>query len=153
MTFTWNTPEEDRVAIETWFAAWSEQVAAVDFAPALDLFEDNIASFGTHMDVVEGLDRLADNQWRNVWPTIEDFRWNLDTLKVGVSPDRLFALGVITFSSTGIAEDGGRFDRPGRGTVAFARPTVDAAWKGVHTHVSLNPGTPQKSHGRRPAKR
>lgn len=152
MTFTWNTPEEDRAEIEGWFAAWSDHVAAVDFAPALDLFEDNIASFGTHMDVVEGLERLADNQWRTVWPTIEDFRWNLDTLKVGVSPDRLFAIGVITFSSTGITDDGGRFDRPGRGTVAFARPAVDSAWKGVHTHVSLNPGTQQKSHGRRPAR-
>lgn len=152
MTLTWNTPEEDRAEIERWFGAWSEHVAAVDFAPALELFEGNIASFGTHMDVVEGLDRLAENQWRNVWPTIEDFRWNLETLKVGVSPDRLFAIGVITFSSTGIAEDGGRFDRPGRGTVAFARAAVDAPWKGVHTHVSLNPGTPQKSNGERPAK-
>ncbi|MFX4221263.1 MAG: YybH family protein [Thalassobaculum sp.] len=152
MTFTWNMPEEDRAAIEEWFATWSGRVAAVDFVPAMALFEDAIASFGTHMDVIEGLDRLADNQWRNVWPTIEDFRWNLETLKVGVSPDRRFAIGVITFSSTGIAEDGTRFDRPGRGTVAFARPAVDSAWKGVHTHVSLKPGTPQKSHGRRPAK-
>ena len=152
MTFTWNTPEADRAAIEAWFATWSGQVADVDFAPALDLFADNIASFGTHMDVVEGLDALASNQWRNVWPTIEDFRWNLDTLKVGVSPDRLFAIGIVTFSSTGIGEDGQRFDRPGRGTVAFARPSVEEAWQGVHSHVSLNPGTPQKSHGARPAK-
>ena len=152
MTFTWDVPEEDRAAIERWFATWSDQVAAVDFAPAMDLFADNIASFGTHMDVVEGLEALATNQWRNVWPTIEEFRWRLETLKVGVSPDRLFAIGIIAFSSTGIAADGSRFDRPGRGTVAFARPATDAPWKGVHTHVSLNPGTPQKSHGARPAK-
>lgn len=152
MAFTWNTPEEDRAAIERWFATWSGQVADVDFAPAMDLFADNIASFGTHMDVVEGLQALADNQWRKVWPTIEDFRWNLETLKVGVSPDRLFAIGIITFSSTGIAEDGSRFDRPGRGTVAFARSSVDGDRAGVHTHISLNPGTPQKSHGARPAK-
>ena len=25
-----------------------------------------------------------------------------------------------------------------------------APWKGLHTHMSLNPGTPQKSHGDRP---
>jgi ketosteroid isomerase-like protein len=152
MQFTWNTPEADRAAIEAWFATWSGLVAEVDFAPAMDLFADNIASFGTHMDVVEGLDALAGNQWRSVWPTIEDFRWNLDTLKVGVSADRLFALGVLTFSSTGIAEDGSRFDRPGRSTVAFARCRVDADWKGVHTHISLNPGTPQRSFGARPAR-
>lgn len=152
MAFTWDKPEEDRAAIERWFAAWSGQVAEVDFAPALELFEENIASFGTHMEVVEGLQALADNQWRNVWPTIEDFRWNLETLKVGVSPDRLFAIGIIAFSSTGIAEDGSRFDRPGRGTVAFARTAVGDVWSGVHTHISLTPGTPQKSHGDRPAK-
>lgn len=151
MNFTWNIPEEDRAAIEAWFATWGDHVAAVDFAPALDLFVDNIASFGTHMDVVEGLDALATNQWRNVWPTIEDFRWNLETLKVGVSPDRLFAIGVITFASTGIAKDGSTYDRPGRGTVAFARAAVSDPWKGVHTHISLNPGTPIPSYGSRPA--
>ncbi len=152
MTFTWDQPEADRAAIEAWFADWSRHVADVDFAPALTLFEDNIASFGTHMDVVEGLDALAANQWRSVWPTIEDFRWNLESLKVGVSQDRLFAIGVLTFSSTGVGEDGGRYDRPRRGTVAFTRSSVEAPWKGVHTHISLNPGVPHPSHGNRPAR-
>lgn len=152
MTFTWDVPAEDHAAIRAWFAAWGGQVAAVDFEPAKALFEDNIASFGTHMDVVEGLDHLADRQWRSVWPTIEDFHWILDSLKVGVSPDRLFAVGVITFSSTGLHADGTTFDRPGRATVAFARSSTDDAWKGVHTHVSLNPGTPAPSHGNRAPK-
>lgn len=152
MTFTWDVPAEDQAAIRDWFATWGEQVAAVDFEPAKALFEDNIASFGTHMDVVEGLDHLADRQWRSVWPTIEDFRWNLDSLKVGVSPDRLLAIGVLTFSSTGLHADGKTFDRPGRATVAFTRSTTDDAWKGVHTHVSLNPGTPAASHGNRTPK-
>ena len=152
MSFVWDQPEEDRAAIEAWFARWTEHVAAVDFAPALELFADNIASFGTHTEVVEGLEALSTNQWRSVWPTIEEFRWNLETLKVGVSPDRLFAMGILTFSSTGIAADGSRYDRPGRGTVAFARDRVDAPWKGVHTHISLNPGVPHPSHGSRPAR-
>ncbi|NQW12404.1 MAG: nuclear transport factor 2 family protein [Alphaproteobacteria bacterium] len=152
MAFTWDVPAEDRATIRAWFATWGTQVADVDFAPAKALFEDNIASFGTHMDVVEGLDHLADRQWRSVWPAIEDFRWNLETLKVGVSPDRLFAIGIVTFASTGLHADGSRFDRPGRATVAFARSSTDDPWKGVHTHVSLNPGTPSPSHGKRPAK-
>lgn len=152
MSFTWNVPEDDYTAIRTWFAEWTVNVAEVDFAPARPLFEDNVAGFGTHMDVVEGLEELENQQWRSVWPTIEDFSFLLPTLKVGISPDRRMAVGIITFSSTGITKDGHRFLRPGRATVAFARPRRNAAWKAIHTHVSLNPGTPSPSHGKRPAK-
>ena len=152
MTFTWNVPEDDFNAIRQWFAEWSVNVAEVDFVPARALFEDNVAGFGTHMDVVEGLDALENGQWRSVWPTIEDFSFNLPSLKVAISPDRRLAMGIITFASTGIGADGHRFNRPGRATVAFARPRRNAAWKAIHSHVSLTPGTPAPSHGNRPTK-
>lgn len=152
MSFTWNVPEEDYDAIRQWFAEWSVNVAEVDFAPARALFEDNVAGFGTHLDVVEGLAGLENGQWRSVWPTIEDFSFVLPSLKVAISPDRRLAVGIITFSSTGIDASGHRFNRPGRATVAFARGRRNARWKGIHTHVSLNPGTPAPSHGNRPAK-
>lgn len=152
MAYTWNVPEDDFNAIRQWFAEWSVNVAEVDFAPARALFEDNVAGFGTHADVVEGLDALEQDQWRSVWPTIEDFSFLLPTLKVAISPDRRMAIGIITFSSTGLTEDGRRFDRPGRATVAFARPRRNSAWKGIHSHVSLNPGIAGPSHGRRAAK-
>jgi len=152
MTFTWNVPEDEFNAIRQWFAEWSVNVAELDFGTARDLFEDNVAGFGTHMDVVEGLDALENGQWRSVWPTIEDFSFLLPSLKVAISPDLRMAVGIIAFSSTGIGDDGNRFSRPGRATVAFARSRRNAKWKGVHTHVSLNPGTPSPSHGKRPAK-
>ena len=152
MTFTWNVPEDDIDAIRQWFAEWSVNVGEIDFASARALFEDNVAGFGTHMDVVEGLDALEQDQWRSVWPTIEDFSFLLPTLKVAVSPDRRMAMGIITFSSTGITADGHRYNRPGRATVAFSRARRNAAWKAIHSHVSLNPGTPAPSHGKRPEK-
>lgn len=152
MEFTWDVPDQERTEIRNWFALWSVNVAEVDFTPARELFADNVASFGTHMDVVEGLDELENRQWRSVWPTIEDFGFNLDTLKVGISSDRRMAIGILTFSSTGLTEDGHRYVRPGRATVAFARPRTNAKWKAIHTHVSLTPGTPATSHGTRPAK-
>ena len=117
MTFTWKVPEDEFNAIRQWFAEWTVNVAEVDFAPARELFEDNLASFGTHMDVVEGLAALEHGQWRSVWPTIEDFSFLLPTLKVAISPDRRMAIGIIAFSSTGIGADGNRFSRPGRATV------------------------------------
>src|SRR3546814_10783584 len=136
MAFTWNVPEDDFNAIRQWFAEWSVNVAEVDFAPARALFEDNVAGFGTHMDVVEGLDSLENGQWRAVWPTIEDFSFLLPTLKVAVSPDRRLAMGIIAFSSTGIAADGHRFPRPGRATVAFARSGRGRRWKAIQDRKS-----------------
>jgi ketosteroid isomerase-like protein len=150
--YDWDADPADIATIKAWFDTWSPLVEAVDFVPARPLFEERIVSFGTKMDVVEGLGNLETNQWRGVWPTIRDFRFATETLRVGTSPDRLFAIGICTWTSTGVHEDGSTFDRPGRATVAFARASTDAEWKGVHTHISLAPGTPQKSHGSRSAK-
>jgi hypothetical protein len=93
---------------------------------------------------------LEHDQWRAVWPTIEDYRYDLDTLEIVVSPDRLMAMGAAIFRSTGINRDGTRFDRSGRATATLMRTAVDAPWFATHTHVSLKPGTPAPSYGNRP---
>lgn len=87
-------------------------------------------------------------QWMNVWPTIRNFRWRLDGVQAIVSPDRLGAVGLAVFDSDGFRQDGTRFDRRGRATVAFARAAVGDDWVAVHTHMSLFRGTPDRSHGR-----
>lgn len=138
----------DRAAIADWFDTWSGYVAAVDFRSARALFDDDVVGFGTWMDVVEGLDSLEAMQWRNIWPAIADFRFLTDTLQVRVSPDRCFAVAVILWDSSGFHEDGTTFPRPGRATVAFRRADSAAPWKGIHTHLSLNRGVPQRSFGK-----
>ena len=60
------------------------------------------------------------------------------------------AFAMLHFESTGIASDGVRFSRPGRVTVVFGRKDAAQPWQGVHTHLSLNRGVPQQSHGQRP---
>lgn len=141
--------DQDTAAIRDWFATWGEFVAAVDFESARPLFDPDVIGFGTFMDTVTGLDNLEQRQWRSIWPTIRDFRFNLDSLKCVVSEDRLLAVAAITWSSTGIGEDGVHFDRPGRATVGLVRAATGAPWRGMHTHFSLNPGTPQTSYGDR----
>ena len=141
--------DQDTAAIRDWFATWGGFVAAVDFESARPLFDPAVIGFGTFMDTVTGLDNLEQRQWRSIWPTIRDFRFNLDSLKCVVSEDRLLAVAAITWSSTGIGEDGTPFDRPGRATVGLVRAAPDAPWRGMHTHFSLNPGTPQTSYGDR----
>ncbi|MBT3332858.1 MAG: SnoaL-like domain-containing protein [Rhodospirillaceae bacterium] len=151
MSYDWNAPAEDVAALRHWFDTWGPLVSAVDFVPARALFADNVTGFGTRMDIVTGLENLEQNQWRQVWPTIENFHFLTEDMRVGVSPDRRMAMGLCGWTSIGLHEDGSKFSRPGRATVVFARDTLAAPWQGIHTHISLNPGTPQVSYAERPA--
>lgn len=143
--------QSDTDGIAEWFSSWDRLVDGVDFVPARELFSDDVIGFGTRMDTVKGLDRLERDQWRRVWPTIDRFRFDLSTLECVISPDRLQGIGIVVWRSTGYGKDGTPFDRPGRATVVFQRADARDAWKAVHTHISLAPGTPQQSFGARPA--
>lgn len=67
-----------------------------------------------------------------------------------VSDDQSMAVVIAPWTSTGFHQDGSRFDRPGRATIVFHRS--GEGWLGVHSHLSLNRGVPQASHGNRPVK-
>lgn len=135
-------------AIRDWFTTWDDCVRARDYERARVLFHPDVIGFGTHMRIVSGLGHLEQHQWRNVWGTIADFRFLVDELQTGVSGDGLQAWAVVPWISTGFHEDGSSFDRPGRATIIFTRDTIDASWLAIHTHISLAPGTPQRSFGR-----
>lgn len=145
--YAFDSPAEDVRSVKAWFAQWGERVAAVDFAGARPYFDDDAIGFGTWMDMIDGLDALEAKQWRSIWPTIRDFHHDTDTMRVAVSPDRLMATGMLIWTSTGFAEDGGSYERPGRTTAVLVRDKVDDPWRAVHTHVSLFRGVPQRSHG------
>ncbi|MEZ4520857.1 MAG: nuclear transport factor 2 family protein [Thermomicrobiales bacterium] len=139
---------EQHAEIKDWFDEWSGYVAAVDFEAARPLFHPEVVGFGTYMEYVRGLDALEQQQWRSIWGTIADFHFATDRLICGVSSDGLQAWGITPWTSTGFHEDGSSYERPGRATVLFVRESSDAPWLAIHTHISLSPGTPQKSHGR-----
>jgi ketosteroid isomerase-like protein len=104
-----------------------------------------VVSFGTRADIVSGLDYLQQNQWEGIWPNIQDFKINLDSIHAG--GDERIAWGVATWTSTGFHEDGTSFPRPGRATTILERR--NGKWVSVHTHFSLNPGTPPRTYGRK----
>ena len=141
------TPEQHD-EIKSWFDEWSGYVAAVDFESARPLFHPEVVGFGTYMEYVRGLEHLEAQQWRSIWGTIADFRFASEHLICGVSSDELQAWGITPWTSTGFHEDGTSYERPGRATVLFVRASSDAPWLAIHTHISLSPGTPQRSYGR-----
>jgi ketosteroid isomerase-like protein len=142
--------EEDRRSIADWFVRWGELVANVDFTRVRAMFVEDAIAFGSKVGMVTSRDALEAEQWRAVWPTMEGYHYDLSTLQVVVSPDRLMAMGAAIFRSTGFHKDGTRFDRPGRVTANLMRTDLDAPWLATHTHVSLKPGTPAPSYGNRP---
>ena len=122
-------------------------MAAADLRAGRQRFDSDLTAFGTHADVVRGRDSVEAAQWSQIWPAIDDFRFLVDEMQAIVSPDRLLAVAVVPWDSTGIHEDGSTFPRPGRATVALRRDTIESPWVGVHTHFSLARGVPSRTHG------
>ena len=142
---------DDARRVRRWFERLAEQVQAVDFAGARELFAPDLIAFGTFTDFMDERDQAEAAQWRNVWPHIDGFRWRPD-IRVLVAGDRLTAVGMGVFDSTGYTAEGKPYDRPGRATVAFVRPAIGADWVAQHTHMSLFRDVPTRSFRDKPEK-
>jgi ketosteroid isomerase-like protein len=143
---------DDVARVKAWFELLAAHVREVDFVGARPIFAPDMVAFGTFTDFMTGRDAAEQQQWRNVWPHIDGFRWRPD-IKAIVSPDRLQAVGMGVFDSTGYGQDGTPYDRPGRATVVFVRPATDAPWLAQHTHLSLFRDVPTRSFKSKPEKR
>jgi ketosteroid isomerase-like protein len=133
-----------------WLDTFSGYVREVDYASARPLFHPDVLAFGTHNDVIPGLDQWVTTQWNNVWPKTTDFRFVLDQVSILASPDGTMATVVAPWTSKGYHPDGSAFPRPGRATMVFSKD--GDGWLCVHSHMSLNRGVPQASHANRPVK-
>ena len=141
-------------ATQKYFLQWLEDFSAcvrdVDYAAARERFHPQILAFGTHQDVLPDREAWIANQWDNVWPRTDDFRFSLATTAVLASDDGSMAVVIAPWTSTGFHPNGEKFARPGRATMIFHKGPE--GWRGVHTHLSLNRGVPQTSHAQRPVK-
>lgn len=151
MSNPWDTDPKDTAALRSWLTRWQELIRAVDFVPARPMFDPHVLGFGTYADIVEGQQTLEYQQWRKIWPTMDEYAWSLDRMRCATSADGSMAVTAVPWTSTGYDEKGGTFPRNGRCTIAFRR-AEDGEWKGIHTHLSLNRGTPTASHGNKPAR-
>ena len=137
------TDSDANLAIVEWFEKLGKYCASVDYDSARAIFAADVLSFGTRADIVSGLEPLQLNQWEGIWPNIQNFKINMDTVHSGGNQHT--AWGVATWTSTGFHDDGSSFERPGRATVILERR--QDRWLSVHTHFSLNPGTPPRTYG------
>ena len=137
-----------------WLETFAGNVREVDYASARPLFHPDVLAFGTHNDVISGLDTWVATQWDNVWPKTSDFRFVLEQTSVLASPDGRMAVVIAPWTSTGYYPDGTPFARPGRATMVFSGNSQGNAdgWLCMHSHMSLNRGVPQASHANRPVK-
>jgi ketosteroid isomerase-like protein len=133
-----------------WLETFAGYVREVDYTSARPLFHPGLLAFGTHNDVISGLDKWVATQWDNVWPKTTDFRFVPDQISVLASPDNMMATVIAPWTSTGYHPDGRPFARPGRATLVFSG-NADG-WLCMHSHMSLNRGVPQVSHANRPVK-
>ena len=141
----------DLAAVKTWFETLAAHVREVDYIGARPIFAPDMIAFGTFTDFMTGREVAEQQQWRNVWAHIDEFRFRFD-IRAIVSPDRLQAVGMAIFDSTGYREDGTSYDRPGRATVVFVRDKVGAPWLAQHTHLSLFRDVPTRSFKSKPEK-
>ena len=132
-------------AVREWYARFGACCAAVDYESARSMFAADVMSFGTKAELVSGIDRLQENQWQGIWPNISDFTIDRESIRWG--GDEQIAWGIAVWTSTGYDEAGDPFHRPGRATVVLERR--DGVWLAVHSHFSLNPGTPPRTYGRK----
>jgi ketosteroid isomerase-like protein len=142
---------DDLAGVKTWFETLAAHVREVDYIGARSIFAPDMIAFGTFTDFMTGRDVAEQQQWRNVWSHIDEFRFRSD-IRAIVSPDRLQAVGMAIFDSTGYRQDGTSYDRPGRATVVFVRDNIGAAWSAQYTHLSLFRDVQTRSFKSKPEK-
>ncbi len=143
---------DDLAAVKTWFETLAAHVREVDFIGARPIFAPDMIAFGTFTDFMTGREAAEQQQWRNVWQHIDNFHWRPD-IRAIVSADRLQAVGMGIFDSTGYRQDGSSYDRAGRATVVLVRDTIGQPWVAQHTHLSLFRDVPTRSFKNKPEKR
>ena len=138
---------EDVASLQAWVDEFSGHVVALDFGGAATMMAPDVTSFSTWHDIVVGVDHFVNAQWRQVWPTIDRFRFESEKMSAVVSPDRRMGSVAVTWTSIGFDEHQVPFDRPGRATFVLVRDARGESWRALHGHFSLDRGVPQQSHG------
>ena len=134
--------------IRSWLEGFAECVRQRDFNRGKTYFQRNVYGFGSYAAACKGIDQLANRQWKAIWPNITGFAFDLRQVHYKISADGRWACVMTPWRSTGY-RSGRPFQRGGRVTILLTRLRRNSPWRAIHTHYSLNPGTPQTALRRR----
>ena len=121
---------------QSWLAEMESCVRAVDYDRCRAIFAGDVVAFGSKAPAVVGLDALEREQWRQVWPSIRNFTFQLDQLECSPGGDAMIWIGC-PWTSEGQDAGGNWVSRPGRMTAVLVRRGGN--WLAVHTHHSVTP--------------
>ena len=122
-----------------WLREWEKAINAADYAAARLLFSPDVVSFGTLAGATAGLHELETWQWRKIWPTIKDFRFDGPIILVIGEPAHSAVVASL-WRSKGKSLDGGWYDRTGRATLLLK---LENNLLGCcHSHLSIDHGIP-----------
>lgn len=121
-----------------WLRQWESMINAADFVGARRLFSPDVVSFGTLTGSMTGLQELEDLQWRKIWPTIKDFKFD-DPMVLFSGEPAPSAVIVSLWQSSG-KTGGGWYDRKGRATLVLRQENNLLVC--CHSHLSMDPGIP-----------
>jgi ketosteroid isomerase-like protein len=119
-----------------WLTAWESAINSRDYALGRSLFDEDVVAFGTFSEMMLGIDSLVTEQWMQIWPYIEEYRFERGSLDL-----KRFAgttLVAAIWTSYGIDGNGQRFPRRGRCTIVLRRS--EQGWLAHHTHFSMGKG-------------
>jgi ketosteroid isomerase-like protein len=122
-----------------WLKQWERMINAMDFEAARPLFADSVVSFGTFAGFLYGLDQLEAHQWRKIWPTITDFKFEEPNILFSKDDPGTATLAVL-WHSRGRAKNGGWYPRKGRATLILKNDK--GSLRCIHSHLSMEPGIP-----------
>jgi len=125
-----------------WLRTWQDLINAGDYETSRQLFASDVVAFGSLAESMRGLAELEANQWRKIWGTIRDFRFEEPVI---LSDQEEAYTVAVRWSSEGQTENGGWYERRGRCTLMLQR--LGPALVCTHSHFSMDPGIPARRAG------
>jgi ketosteroid isomerase-like protein len=117
-----------------WFDTFAACVRRRDLGAGEQLFRSDVVAFGTRTSMMNGLLDLKHKQWAPTWNATSDFRFDPDSIRLGLSAAGDWGWGVALWMAR---RDGDPpFERQGRGSFVFA---YDDGWRCLHSHLSYVP--------------
>lgn len=126
-----------------WLKTWENLINATDYENARRLFSPNVVGFGTVAGTTRGIDQLEKLQWRKVWPTIRNFKFDAPLINMFNHENPNLALIAATWHSDGRSNKDGWYERRGRVTLILENSGQTLLC--IHTHFSMEPGVPALS--------